>query len=168
MHRRSSASKGRFGVAEPEGCASICERQSSQRTSNFRSLLSLIQTALKFLDVKNQLFSCSLCALCVRFIWDAIFAIFFHLPHIISYTPYRRQCPFGNFSNFRSAVFPISVRLFFRNFALILCACALPFKVAGLPMEDGIMIARPPLICQPPRRFGYGRGERVEKAEREN
>ena len=29
MHRRSSASKGRFGVAEPEGCASICERQSS-------------------------------------------------------------------------------------------------------------------------------------------
>ena len=31
MHRRSSASKGRFGVAEPEGCASICERQSSQR-----------------------------------------------------------------------------------------------------------------------------------------
>lgn len=25
MHRRSSASEGRFGVAEPEGCASICE-----------------------------------------------------------------------------------------------------------------------------------------------
>ena len=28
------------------------ERQSSQRTSNFRSLLSLMQTALKFLDEK--------------------------------------------------------------------------------------------------------------------
>ena len=27
MHRRSSASEGRFGVAEPEGCASICESQ---------------------------------------------------------------------------------------------------------------------------------------------
>ena len=25
MHRRSSASEGRFGVAEPKGCASICE-----------------------------------------------------------------------------------------------------------------------------------------------
>ena len=25
MHRRSPASEGRFGVAEPEGCASICE-----------------------------------------------------------------------------------------------------------------------------------------------
>ena len=25
MHRRSSASEGRFCVAEPEGCASICE-----------------------------------------------------------------------------------------------------------------------------------------------
>ena len=81
------------------------------------------------------------------------FAIFFHLPYIISYTPYRRQCPFGYFSNFRSAVFPISVRLFFRNLALILCACDLPFKVAGLPMEDSIMIAHPPLICQPPQRF---------------
>ena len=41
------------------------ERQSSQRTSNFRSLLSLMQTALKFLDEKINFFSCSLCALCV-------------------------------------------------------------------------------------------------------
>ena len=50
------------------------EVQSLQRTSNFRSLPSLMQTALKFLDVKNQFFFlfflCSL-RLCVRFIWDA-------------------------------------------------------------------------------------------------
>ena len=59
MHRRNSASKGRFGVAEPEGCASICERQSPQRTSNFRSLLSLMQTALKFLDeIYGMLLGC--------------------------------------------------------------------------------------------------------------
>ena len=30
MHRRSSASEGRFGVAEPEGCASICEGAENQ------------------------------------------------------------------------------------------------------------------------------------------
>ena len=30
MHRRSSAPEGRFGVAEPEGCASICEGAENQ------------------------------------------------------------------------------------------------------------------------------------------
>lgn len=30
MHRRSFASEGRFGIAEPEGCASICEGAENQ------------------------------------------------------------------------------------------------------------------------------------------
>ena len=35
MHRRSSASEGRFGVAEPEGCASICEGAENEFEYNY-------------------------------------------------------------------------------------------------------------------------------------
>ena len=54
MHRRSSASEGRFGVAEPEGCASICEGTENQyddignhsTNSSTPSLISMSYDAL--------------------------------------------------------------------------------------------------------------------------
>jgi len=65
MHRRSSASEGRFGVAEPEGCASICE--SAEETYSYDDIGNLVFntfgaiTNIYFSNSRNQ-YTSNLCA----------------------------------------------------------------------------------------------------------
>ena len=65
MHRRSSASEGRFGVAEPEGCASICKN--AEETYSCDDIGNLVFntfgaiTNIYFSNSRNQ-YTSNLCA----------------------------------------------------------------------------------------------------------